>query len=205
MARYPKKLIIGIDVDGVLRDFCHGLTKVIKEHYPEYIKETDIPEQYLKITDWHLEKNFNCSLTDLQQIYWHDHAKEILGNGLPIRGSLVQMHDLFEWAKGYKFKLWCITSQKEHARHLTLKWLGDNQLDFEQVIFCKGMDKWKTGIDWLIDDSPANWSAWKKGRGIEKFILMDKPYNEHIDPAHRITDLTEIKNIIISDIWDVWR
>ena len=30
---------IGIDVDGVLRDFCHGLVTVIKKHYPEYIKD----------------------------------------------------------------------------------------------------------------------------------------------------------------------
>ena len=40
---------IGIDVDGVLRDFCHGLTHAIKTHYPEYIKDTEIPEHYLKM------------------------------------------------------------------------------------------------------------------------------------------------------------
>ena len=29
---------IGIDIDGVLRDFSSDLYKVIKEHYPDYIK-----------------------------------------------------------------------------------------------------------------------------------------------------------------------
>ena len=30
---------IGIDVDGVLRDFCNALVTVIKKHYPEYLKD----------------------------------------------------------------------------------------------------------------------------------------------------------------------
>ena len=30
---------IGIDVDGVLRDFCGGLINVIQKHYPQYIKK----------------------------------------------------------------------------------------------------------------------------------------------------------------------
>ena len=33
------------------------------------------------ITDWYLENNFNCTQIDLQQIYWYDHAKWIMGNG----------------------------------------------------------------------------------------------------------------------------
>ena len=30
---------IGIDVDGVLRDFCQGLEGVVKKHYPQYLPE----------------------------------------------------------------------------------------------------------------------------------------------------------------------
>ena len=37
---------IGIDVDGVIRDFSLDLHKVIKEHYPEYImNEVDTPKE----------------------------------------------------------------------------------------------------------------------------------------------------------------
>ena len=36
-------LHIGIDVDGVLRDFCKGLLDVIKSEYPSYMKkDTDV-------------------------------------------------------------------------------------------------------------------------------------------------------------------
>ena len=51
---FPKdKLHIGIDVDGVLRDFCKGLLDVIKSEYPEYMKKDTEPLRH-----WDLEKNF---------------------------------------------------------------------------------------------------------------------------------------------------
>ena len=56
---------IGIDVDGVLRDFCDGLTKVIHKHYPQYLKK-----DFVEIDNWTLANNFNCEKTDLQEIYW---------------------------------------------------------------------------------------------------------------------------------------
>ena len=66
---------IGIDVDGVLRDFCNALVSAIKTYHPEYLKdeydETTEPSMDGGIiTDWHLENNFNCTKEDLQQIYW---------------------------------------------------------------------------------------------------------------------------------------
>ena len=49
---------IGIDVDGVLRNFSSDLHRVIKEHYPEYIiDEVDTPKE---MTDWDLENSFNA-------------------------------------------------------------------------------------------------------------------------------------------------
>ena len=40
---------IGIDVDGVLRDFCQGLEAVVKKHYPQYL-----PEDYVGINNYSL-------------------------------------------------------------------------------------------------------------------------------------------------------
>ena len=120
---------IGIDVDGVLRDFCHGLVRAIKVHHPEYLKngydETIVPTMEPEsgmITDWYLENNFNCTKKELQQIYWYDHAKWIMGNGRPY---IENVRTLKYWIKHINNKEWvCITSQKEHARHYTLSWLG---------------------------------------------------------------------------------
>lgn len=203
------KIIIGIDVDGVLRDFCNVLVNVIKTHHPEYLKdeydETTEPSMDGGcITDWHLENNFNCTKEDLQNVYWGTHADEIMGNGRPIVGSEKQMKELLEFAneREDKMEFWVVTSQKKHAFHLTLKWLGNMGYNFKRVIFERGCSKWKTEVDYLVDDSPSNWEAWKEGRGDDKnFILMDAPYNQKIEPKHRIKELSEL----FHEIPEIWR
>ena len=90
------KTIIGIDVDGVLRDLCNTLVNVIKTPHTEYLKdeydETTEPRMDGGcITDWHLENNFNCTKEDLQSVYLGTHADEIMGNGSTIVSSEKQM------------------------------------------------------------------------------------------------------------------
>ena len=166
---------IGIDVDGVLRNFCHGLVRAIKVHYPEYLKDdfdetTEPSMDGGQITDWHLENNFNCTKEDLQQIYWYDHAKWIMGNGQAFKENV---RTLKYWIKHYNDIEWvCVTSQKEHARHYTLSWLGKHELNFGKVVFAKGKDKWQVDVDYLIDDSPSNYEYWFDGRQDEDGFIF---------------------------------
>ena len=193
---------IGIDVDGVLRDFCQALVRAIKTYHPEYIKdeydETVVPTMEPEsgmVTDWYLENNFNCTKKDLQQIYWYDQAKWIMGNGRPFEENV---RTLKYWMKHINKEWVCITSQKEHARHYTLSWLGKHELNFDKVVFVKGSDKWQVDVDYLIDDSPANYNYWKDGRQDEDgFILLDRPYNQKIKPTHRVFDLRGAERIIL--------
>ena len=193
---------IGIDVDGVLRDFCGSLVNVIKEDFPHYLKgELDDVEPSVDggiVTDWYLENNFKCTKEDLRDIYWNSHADKIMGDGWPMPGAIKKMYDLFEWADDQGHEVCCITSQRPHARHYTLKWLGKYGMDFETVYFRRGKDKWKVNVDYLVDDSPANFDYWVKGRGMQEgFILVDAPYNQHTNSNYRITSLDEVQNIIV--------
>ena len=194
---------IGIDVDGVLRDFCGSLVNVIKEDFPQYLKGKYNPDVEPSldggiVTDWYLENNFNCTKEDLKNIYWYSHADKIMGDGWPMPGAIKKMYDLFEWADDQGHDVCCITSQRPHATHYTLQCLGKYEIDFETVYFRRGKDKWKVNVDYLVDDSPANFDYWVKGRGMQEcFILVDAPYNQHTNSNYRITSLDEVQNIIV--------
>ena len=193
---------IGIDVDGVLRDFCGSLVNVVKEKYPHYLKDEFKPEVEPSldggmITEWYLANNFSCTKKELQQIYWKDHAHTIMGDGQPMYGAIKKMYDLFDWADENGHTLVCVTSQKAEARHHTLTWLGKYGMNFDTVYFRRGREKWKVDVDYLVDDSPNNFNAWIEGRGMEEgFILMDAPYNQHLKSNFRIKGLDQVKDIL---------
>ena len=61
------KTRIGVDVDGVLRDFSTGVYDVINKYYPDYIKDGINSRQ--EMTDWDLENSFNASREEIHRIY----------------------------------------------------------------------------------------------------------------------------------------
>ena len=157
-------ITVGIDVDGVLRDFCDGLEKVVKEHYPQYLPED---------------------------------AKEIMGQSPAFEENVKQMKEMILWGEEVGVTFVCVTSQKPHARYHTLQWLGNHELNFDTIYFRRGIDKPNTPVDFLVDDSPNNYNYWIKRRGMsEGFILMDRPYNQHIETKNRIFELDEIVDMI---------
>ena len=190
---FPKdKLHIGIDVDGVLRDFCKGLLDVIKSEYPEYMKKDTEPLRH-----WDLEKNFNGTKEQIQQIYWHDYLQLIMEEGEPFSGAIVEFKEMEEWASTVGHKISIVTSQKPHARHSTLYWLSSHQLNPGAVYFESGQDKWRVPIDFLLDDSPENYEHWVRGRGNDfGFYLQDSPYNRHIKTRNRVYGIKHFQSRI---------
>ena len=185
-------ITVGIDVDGVLRDFCYGLEKVVKEHYPQYL-----PEDYTGINNWKLSDNFIADKSDLQKIYWDDYATEIMGNSPAFEENVKQMKELILWGEEVGVTFVCVTSQKPHARYHTAYWLGKHELNFDTIYFRRGIDKPNTPVDFLVDDSPNNYNYWIKRRGMEEgFILMDQPYNQHIETKNRVFEIDDIVSII---------
>jgi len=183
---------IGIDIDGVLRDFGKSFMGVMKKHYPETMLQD-------KITDWQFEKHFTLSKKELQEIYWDKYCDAVFLDADPMPNAIVQMRELFDWANERNYTLVCISSQRPMGRHNSLQWLGKHGLGFEEVHFTMGRYKWKKDVDWLLDDSPENWHNWKKGRGSDdSFILMDAVYNQHINATHRVKNIIEIIDIVNS-------
>ena len=193
------KYIIGVDVDGVLRDFSTDLYNVIKEHYPDYIKPGSenvysVEEIRKEMTDWDLEDNFDASIDEIKRIYREEHAETILSKGTPI---VENVDYLREQIKKDKHTFVAVTSQHPICCHHTLTWLGKQGLGFSSVVFKKGKLKWQVEVDYLIDDSPNNYHAWVYGRQMEDgFILMDQPWNEKIKSDYRVNNIKEAMELI---------
>ena len=186
---------IGIDVDGVLRDFCQGLEKVVTEHYPDYL-----PEDYTGINNWKLSDNFTVDKPEIQKIYWEDYSNEIMGESPAFEKNVEQMKDLIACGDKIGVQFVCITSQKPHARYHTLSWLGNHGLNFDTIYFRKGYEKPDVQVDYLVDDSPNNYKYWIEKRGMEHgFILMDQPYNQHIKTKNRVYDIDSIMEHVAVD------
>ena len=185
---------IGIDIDGVLRDFSSDLYKVIKEHYPDYIKPGSenvysVEEIRKEMTDWDLENNFNAPIEEIKRIYREEHAKTILGNGTPFVDNV---NYLREQIKKDEHTFVAVTSQHPTCCHHTLSWLG-----FSSVVFKKGRRKWQVEVDYLVDDSPNNYNAWVQGRQMEDgYILMNQPWNKKIKTENRVMNIKEAMELI---------
>jgi|TARA_B100000035_G_scaffold313171_1_gene326273 hypothetical protein len=188
--------IIGVDVDGVLRDFSLDLYKVIEKNYPKFIRKGSDGVYSVEETSvhWDLEHCYQGTNEEIQKIYREEHAETILGNGTEFKSEVDYLREQIELGE-HKFV--CITSQAPICRYWTLKWLGDRGLNFETVYFRRGRFKWTVQCDFLIDDSPANYHFWKKNRKDDKgYMLINQAWNQDIETPNRVNGIEEAMNII---------
>ena len=191
---------IGIDIDGVVRNFSLDLYNVIREHYPDYIKDGSknvysVEETPKEMTNWDLENSFNAPKEEIQRIYREEFANTILSNGTPFKENVDYLR---EQIRKDEHTFIAVTSQHPICCHHTLSWLGKQELGFSSVVFKKGRRKWQVEVDYLVDDSPNNYNAWLQGRQMEDgFILMDRPWNQKIKSKYRVFNLKEAEGIIL--------
>lgn len=184
------KIRVAVDIDGVLRDFSGRLYEYMKLNYPESIICNEI-------LDWDYKNCFKgWERKDIEKLYWEEKPEYFFRDALPLKNSIEQMKELFDWGKS-NIEFVCISSQRTSGTYYSLEWLGKYKLTFREVHFISNSDKWKKDVDWIVDDSPKVYDSWIKGRGNDdNFIVMDAPYNRHINSFYRIHELFEIKKII---------
>jgi len=179
--------IIGVDVDGVLRDMDAVMMDIFKELYPEHVK-SDI------IYGWDFP-NVELPQKRKMDIMFKEYPKEVFENSLPFEGVHDEYLKLNAWSIENGGKLACVTNQKPKLIHHTLIWLGKHKFNFDEIYFTK--EKEDLAIDFLIDDSPKNFERWvKAGRDPKRYIIMDRDYNHDINATNRISRLSEAIQII---------
>ena len=114
---------IGIDVDGVLRDFVTAFKGVVGQEYPN----ATIPEM---ISTWKFEDDIiGLSREEIKEIYKEKFSKQCFQDALPFSEVVPTFWMLEKWAEREGHELIIVTSQIPQNRHYTLSWLGKYNLN----------------------------------------------------------------------------
>lgn len=177
---------IGIDCDGVLRNFTEGVITIGKKH--GLVLE--------KPTTWNWLDLNKYNGRPLAYYIWQSRewAKELFENSPIIPGSFLAYKELVDL--DYT-NVYIVTTQSEKTKHHTIEWL--NKFGFDKhvkTIFSK--EKHKTGMDILIDDKYDN---------IKKQIdtgrlghLIKQPYNEKYEYPFKFNHLEDSVNWIKNEV-----
>jgi len=184
-----KKIRIGIDVDGVLRDFDTKTMEIIKELYPDKILS--------EVTSGWDFPNVDIDAKELSKLWRETHCEEIYREAPLMPGVKEEFKLLKEWGRtqrpGYQYAV--VTAQMPYNTCHTHYWLGKHYFNFLEVYVTN--HKHKVDIDILIDDSPKNYEKWvEAGRDETAYILFDRPYNQEVPATNRIYKLSDLIEIL---------
>ena len=139
---------IGIDCDGVLRDFIPDLIEGIKTTHPEHADKILVPEGW----DWEQWLPF-WTEDETEKYVFEDNYLDFFGVvANPIKSSVEDWPTLKQWAKENGHKLILVSAQRPHCEEPTTEWLKKCGFDFDEMHYTK--HKWSIDVDVLIDDSP---------------------------------------------------
>ena len=123
-----KKIKIGIDVDGVLRDFDTKVMEVIKEVYPDKITSE---ETY----GWDFP-NVDVDIKELAKLWQETHCEEIFREAPLMPNVKEEFKALKEWGRTQRpgFQYAVVTAQMPYNANHTLYWLGKHYFNFLENI-----------------------------------------------------------------------
>jgi len=130
---------IGIDIDGVLRDFCGQLKTVYNKVYPDHVIS--------EITDYELSPFFPIG-KDIYDFFQIRFPYEVFELAKPFPGAKEFVNSLRQ------NKIVIITNQKRGNEIYTLNWLTMHGIYYDSIVFTK--EKNIANIDVLIDDCDDN-------------------------------------------------
>ena len=183
---------IGIDCDGVLRDFIPALIDSIKESHPEHADKIKTP------TDWEWESWLPFWTEEETEKYvFEDNYLDFFGPECPpIKESVDDWKTLKRWAEDNAHELILVSAQREHCEEPTTEWLKEYGFDFDEIHYTK--HKWAVDVDVLIDDSPEKLKEFKEKSVVGgTSICMKQSWNKECqDSSMSIDRLSDIMSLV---------
>ena len=147
---------IGIDCDGVLRDFIPALIDSIKETHPEHA------DKILEPTSWDWEQWLPFwTEAETEKYVFEDNYIDFFGVDCPpIQSSVEDWTKLKRWAEDNNHQLILVSAQRPHCEEPTMEWLQRWGFMFDEIHFTK--HKHLIDVDILIDDSPEKLETFER-------------------------------------------
>ena len=180
---------IGIDCDGVLRDFIPALIDSIKETHPQHANKILVPESW----DWETWLPF-WTEDETEKYVFEDNYLDFFGPDCPpIKESVEDWKTLKRWAEDNGHELVLVSAQREHCEEPTTEWLQKYGFDFDEIHYTK--HKWAIDVDVLIDDSPAKLKKFNEKSVVGGVsICMKQSWNKECQNSSmsidRLSDIT---------------
>ena len=160
-----KRLVIGIDIDGVIVDTGTVMLPLVSEACAR-------PVAYQDLCSWDLGEALNIDEETMKSIWERIFNSDALRHAPPIDGAINGLSTL------RKHEIWLVTSRPITIRELTISWLHDNGAHYDQIVFNRRGDKLTVGpsfnvfiedfLDEAITIAEANIFA----------IIFDQPWNQ---------------------------
>lgn len=184
---------IGLDCDGVLRNFTDSVKRVVVREYPEFKNELELP---IKMT-WDFESWLPFWTEDeAEDFIFVKHYYDIFANADPYPEAIEDWIILKEWEKINGHELVLVSAQRNQTVIATTEWIGTNKFDFRELHYIA--EKWKVDVDILIDDNPKKLKAFKeKSVSSGDAICFKQPWNTKLHNSyHTIDRLSDIIDLV---------
>ena len=183
---------IGIDCDGVLRDFIPALIDGIKETHPEHSDKILEPESW----DWEQWLPF-WTEEETEKYVFEDNYLDFFGPECPpIKESVEDWKKLKRWAEDNGHELVLVSAQRPHCEEPTDAWLEKYGFDFKEKHYTQ--NKWAVDVDVLIDDSPAKLKKFNEKSVVGgTSICMKQSWNQECQNSDLTIDrLSDIMSLV---------
>ena len=160
-----KRLIIGLDIDGVIVDLGNAMLPLLSEVCAK-------PVLYQDLCSWDLGEALNIDEKTMESLWEQVLSDELLRDAPPIEGAIKGLSLL------NKHEIWLVTSRPTYLRSVTLSWLEEHKIHYDNIIFDKRGDKLSVGpkFNVFVEDFIEEARIIAKA-GIFT-LLFDQPWNK---------------------------
>ena len=188
-------MIVGITIDGVVRDFITKFESVYDKYYPveegdETEEQEEVKERVIDTLDLLEHFHFKEGEEELNKLLYVDASLEIFGHAGEVKLNSVehlnQLHNIIE-DMGHTPVV--ISKELNNSKPATLFFLSKLSAKVNNIIFVRDYDKKWDHVDVLITANPTTLNCKPNDKISIKVI---NHYNKNCNSDYTIVDLKEI-------------